>query len=441
MSVAHQHPNTGPIPVRRRMHATPSAKEVALDTTGEPETLRRGLPGLRMPRRTTDRLRAQTTSLGTGFLGIAATVLAVVLALFEVGRFATEWRSYSQAGLATASWLLLAGLLVALAAAARSAGDRLSNLVGSAITAALLGVIALDAAAVWSQGDLGRDLTSAPATGTVILAMVGVRSARSIAIAAGGLGAVLIALVCVQWTRYPMPAGGIEAAFGMVATAIAPPLVAAGILGMFRRVVDRELERVLIQSTVSAPRFSVGMLASEELARLDLAAEQLLDDVATGRNRLPLNPASAQAAASLATELRLHLIEGRRQTWLYHAVSESELLGRAVTLSDPDSLAGLMASRQRDGLLQAVWLLLGDSPERSRRSALRMSLQITVGPSNEGAKGGTHVPIAISTTGVPRNRVDPGTWDAIRKVGRHSDTQRNGSLFIEIDCVVELPER
>lgn len=440
MSVAHHSSHTGPIPVRRRP-APPAPAGMPIEALAEPDVLRRGLPGLRLPRKHTERLRAETTSLGTGFLGIAATVLAVAVALFQVGRFAAEWPDYQQPGLATAAWLLLAGLLVALAAAARSAGDRLSNLVGTAITIALLGVIALDAAAVWAQGDLGRDLTSAPATGTVILAMVGVRSARSIAIAAAGLGVVLIAVVGVSWSQYPPPAVGIEEAAGMVSTAIAPPLVAAGILGMFRRVVDRELERVLIQSTVSAPRFSVGMLASEELARLDLAAEQLLDDVATGRNRLPLNPASAQAAASLATELRLHLIEGRRQTWLYHAISESELLGRAVTLSDPDSLAGLLASRQRDGLLQAVWLLLGDSPERSRRSALRMTLRLTIGPSEEGPRGEVRVPIAISTTGVPRNRVDPGTWDAIRKVGRHSDTQRNGSLFIEIDCVVDRPER
>jgi hypothetical protein len=186
------------------------------------------------------------------------------------------------------------------------------------------------------------------------------------------------------------------------------------------------------------------MLASEELARLDLAAEQLLDDVATGRTRLPRNPAAAQAAASLATELRLHLIEGRRQTWLYHAISESDVLGRTVSLTDPDSLAGLLDQRQRDGLLQAVWLMLGDSPERSRRSASRVSVQVTVGPSRPvdhptGARQ-LHVPISIRTTGVPRNRVDPATWDAIRKVGRHVDVQRDGSVSVDIDCLVERPE-
>jgi hypothetical protein len=69
----------------------------------------------------------------------------------------------------------------------------------------------------------------------------------------------------------------------------------------FRRMVQQELDRVLVQSTVSAPRFAVGMLASEELARLDLAAEDLLESVATGRTKLKLDPKTASVAASLAT--------------------------------------------------------------------------------------------------------------------------------------------
>ena len=60
--------------------------------------------------------------------------------------------------------------------------------------------------------------------------------------------------------------------------------------------VQLELDRVLVQSTISAPRFAVGMLASEELARLDLAAEDLLDSVATGRTQLPLKPKTASIA-------------------------------------------------------------------------------------------------------------------------------------------------
>lgn len=388
-----------------------------------------------------ERLRSSRTSLGTGFLGIAATLIAVLLLSFDVARFADEWRSYDSPALAALAWLLLAGLLVVLAVAARTAGDVLDSLVSLGIVGGLAVVVALDVAAVWSDADLGRDLTAAPATGFVLLAMVGVRSSRSITAAAGLLGLALIVLLGVSALSTPMPPAGVVDGIAMVAKAVAPPIVAAWIVHVFRRIMSTELERVLVASTTTAPRFSVGMLASEELARLDLAAEQLLDAVSTGRTRLPLNPASAQAAAELATELRLHLIEGRRQTWLYHAVSESELLGRAVTLSDPESLAGLLDPKQRDGLLQAVWLMLGDSPERSRRSAARVTVEITVGPARAtGGKARTmHVPIVVQTTGVARGRVDPATWDAIRKVGRHTDSQRGGSLCVEIDCVVDRP--
>jgi hypothetical protein len=407
-----------------------------------PDDVVRRLPSLRMPHLpTSERLRSSRTSLGTGFIAIAATTIAVLLIVFEVARFSTLWHTYGAPGYAAGAWLLLAALLVVLALTSRTAGDVLDPFVSLGIVAGLWVVVGLDAAAVWQSADLGRDMTAAPAAGFVLLAMVGVRSSRSITAAATLLGLTLMALVLASWMDAPMPTDGVEDAVAMVAKAVLPAVVAAWIVHVFRRVVSRELERVLVASTVSAPRFSVGMLASEELARLDLAAEQLLDAVATGRNRLPLNPASAQAAAELATELRLHLIEGRRQTWLYHAITESELLGRTVTLSDPESLSGLLDPKQRDGLLQAVWLMLGDSPERSRRSASRVTIEITVGPARpiEGRAKTMHVPIAVQTTGVARGRVDPATWDAMRKVGRHTESNRSGSLYVEIDCVVDRP--
>lgn len=420
--------------------ARASAPAVAVAGPLPAEPSRRG--ALRLPR-LMSALRAQQTNLGTGFLGVAATTLATLLLVFEIGRFALGWPGYPAPVLAVGAWLLVAALLGTLAAVARKVGDHMHAPMAAGITGGLAGVVLLDVLAVWSAGDLGHDLTAAPAAGLVLLAMVGVRPSRSILLTSASLGAVLTVAVLISWIGNRVTADMAESAVAMVLRAVAPSVVAATIVATFRRIVGAELERVLVQSTVSAPRFAVGMLASEELARLDLAAEQLLDDVATGRTRLPLNPASAQAAASLATELRLHLIEGRRQTWLYHAISESDVLGRTVSLTDPDSLAGLLDQRQRDGLLQAVWLLLGDSPERSRRSAVRVSVQVTLGPSrpvdHPAGPRSLHVPIAIRTTGVPRNRVDPATWDAMRKVGRHVDVQRDGSVSVDIDCLVERP--
>jgi len=200
-----------------------------------------------------------------------------------------------------------------------------------------------------------------------------------------------------------------------------------------------ELDRVLIQSTVSAPRFAVGMLASEELARLDLAAEDLLDSVASGRTPLPLRPKTASVAASLATELRLHLIEGRRETWLYHAVTESEMLGRAVTVTDKGGLAGLLDANQRDGLLAATWLLVSDTSKANTGRTVQIVLGPIAAERDPSAGRKLTVPILITTTGVTRNRVDPSTWDAMRRVGRYSDSTQNSSLRVDIECFVDNP--
>jgi hypothetical protein len=70
-----------------------------------------------------------------------------------------------------------------------------------------------------------------------------------------------------------------------------------------------------------------------------------------------------------------------------------------------------------------------------------VSIEITIGPARpiEGKGRSMCVPIVMQTTGVARGRVDPATWDAVRKVGRHTDSQRSGSLSVEIDCVVDRP--
>src|SRR5258707_8730252 len=84
---------------------------VALD---EPH---RRLPMLRLPHLPSERLRSSRTSLGTGFIGIAATLAAVLFLCFDLARFVGEWKSdvYAEPGLAALAWLLLAGLLVVLA--------------------------------------------------------------------------------------------------------------------------------------------------------------------------------------------------------------------------------------------------------------------------------------------------------------------------------------
>ena len=70
-----------------------------------------------------------------------------------------------------------------------------------------------------------------------------------------------------------------------------------------------------------------------------------------------------------------------------------------------------------------------------------MTLQ--VGPLDPTATGVPDrkilVPISITTTGAPRNRVDPSVWDAIERVGKYTDTTQDSSLRIDIECLVDNP--
>ncbi|KZC95962.1 MULTISPECIES: hypothetical protein [Clavibacter] len=399
------------------------------------------------PARTSRRIRlpegtpAQPTSIGLGYLGAGSAVVCAIALGYGLVRFALEYRTLPAPGLAATAWILLVALLVASVVAVRALRDRMPGPLMAVFVAGLGIVVALDLVAVWPLGDVMQHATAGVAAGAALLTTVTYRPAREVLVVDAALGAVLLLVFLVS---DPVRPGDLAPEISAIARAVVPAAFGVAVVRGFRRVVEMELDRVLVQSTVSAPRYAVGMLASEELARLDLAAEQLLEGVATGDEPLPLSPLAASTAASLATELRLHLIEGRRETWLHHAITESEFLGPDVTLSDPNALAGLLDRRQRDGLLSAVWLLL-TSTER-RNGVPGVSVQLALGPLR-GRPAGEQpvplrraiVPIAITTTGLPRTRLDPSTWDAIDKVGAHTDTTRGASLLITIDCVVDDP--
>jgi hypothetical protein len=394
---------------------------------------RAGVPAGSTAGRAMRQASARGASLGTGYLGIGASVLAGLQGVYGIGMFVSHAGDYPNIIPAAAAWAVYVLALAGVTTTIATRGEQMPDWLFGTFLLALAGVVAFDLIAIWTLHDVGRYATAASSAGFGLLAAITLRRSRELLAAAATLGVVLLVAVILTTTLTP---ANIPAQVLLIAVAVMPVVFGIYIVRRFRRIVQLELDRVLVQSTVSAPRFAVGMLASEELARLDLAAEELLESVATGRIKLPLSPKTASTAASLATELRLHLIEGRRETWLYHAITESEQLGRSVTLADRGSLAGLLAPHQRDGLLAAVWLLVSD------QSKATPTAQLTIGPvtviPDPGSKTIT-VPLLITTTAVPRSRVDPATWDAIGKVGRFLDSTHNSSLRVEIECIVMNP--
>ncbi|MBI5161574.1 MAG: hypothetical protein HY996_09215 [Micrococcales bacterium] len=377
------------------------------------------------------------SSLGASFLAIGAAVIVGLRALYGLTVFAAHWTEYPLPLIGALAWLVFAATYAVILITARVTGDRLPSAVYAVVLGGLAAAFALDLVAIWPLQDIGAHATAAPVAAAALVMIVPLQSRAAILIPAAAAGiAILVAVL--TGTRPLGPATASDQIL-VVAATVLPALIAVVLVDGFRYMVQVELDRVLVQSTVQAPRFAVGMLASEELARLDLTAEELFENIAGGKVKLPLSPRSASVAASLATELRLHLIEGRRETWLYHAVSESEVLGKSVTLVDKSSLAGLLDPAQRDGLLSAVWMLVSDT---QKRAAPDRTLEVQIGPVVPGSGvPGTKiaVPVVIRSTGVRRNRVDPSVWDSLARVGRYSDSIQDASLRLDIDCLVENP--
>lgn len=375
------------------------------------------------------------SALGSGFLGIGVAIIAALQSMLGIATFLVRAPEYPSLLPVVAAWLLLMVTFLGLTITISASGERLPDWLYGVFLSSLAAVVWLDFVAIGALDDVGRYATASVSAGFVLLIIVTLRARWEVLVATGLLGIAFIAAILATTPLTPVT---IPSQIVTVALAIGPGITGVLLVSAFDRMLKRELDRVLVQSTVTAPRLAVGMLASEELARLDLAAEELLDAVATGDAPLPLPASLASRASTLATELRLHLIEGRRETWLFHAVSESEHLGRRVTVRDSATLAGLLDNVQRDSLLAALWLLASD-PKGAVPARI---VTVTLGPLDpERSSTGHHltVPITIDVTVLKRNRVDPGVWEALDRVGRYSDSTASGGVRIELDCTVDNP--
>jgi hypothetical protein len=375
------------------------------------------------------------SALGSGFLGIGVAIIAALQSMLGIALFLVRADEYPSLLPIVAAWLLLMVTFLGLTITISASGERLPDWLYAVFLSSLAAVVWLDFVAIAPLGDVGRYATASVSAGFVLLIIVTLRARWEVLVATGALGVAFLVAILTTTTLTPVT---IPSQIVTVALAVGPGITGVLLVSGFERMLKRELDRVLVQSTVTAPRLAVGMLASEELARLDLDAEELLDAVASGDAPLPLPAALSSRASTLATELRLHLIEGRRETWLFHAISESEHLGRRVTVSDSATLAGLLDDVQRDSLLAALWLLAADPAG----SGPARTVSVTLGPLDpERASSGRHltVPVSITVSGLRRNRVDPGVWEALDRAGRYSDSTANGAVSIELDCTVDNP--
>ncbi|UIP58107.1 hypothetical protein [Agromyces marinus] len=352
------------------------------------------------------------------------------------------------------AWIALAVVAAGTLVATRGL-TRVADWTYALVLVALVVPVWLDLASTAGLLHLGVTPTAAPAAAVLLMPVVALRETRT-PVAAAALVALAITVAALLQVR----SAGSWTVVGLAvaASALVPVVLAAVAVRGFRRLVGRELDLTLVQSTVATPRSAVGMRASEELAELDFDAESLLDDVGSGRLAIPLPADAAAHAGELAARLRVRLIEGRTDTWLRHAVTESAYLSRRVTVDDDQGLAGLLAPEQREGLLLALWLIAG----QRRRKATEPPLEVRVrchdalpalspgsgdgrariadgdpGRAGDDAGSGDGVAIDLDVSGVSARRIDATAWDALDNVGVHEIVPSPEGFRIGLECRID----
>lgn len=362
--------------------------------------------------------RRLATGIAVAAAIIVATHLAHAIVLFEI---------YPPGPGPWPAWAVLAVVAAAFAATTSALGFRVPGWLFAGVLVGIAVIVALDLTATAGLLGIGITPTAAAASSALLMPVAALRATRGPLLASFAIGAVLVADVLWQSStagRWVVP--------GLVVAGSAVLPVALTVIGIdgFRRLVRREVDLSLVQSTVATPRSAVGMRASEELAQLDFDAESLLEDVGSGRIPIPLPPDIADLAGELAARLRVRLIEGRTDTWLRHAVAESAYLSGRVRVDDPLGYAARLSPAQREGLLLALWHVVGDNPRRVAASAVvRIDLSDDFDDDRDVDLG-----IVIDASGISARHVDHAMWDAVGTVGSNTTTTRRDGFRIDIDC-------
>ena len=372
-------------------------------------------------------------ALGTRRIWLGAVVVLVIEVIFDFGTSLVVFPRLADPVPLITAWVVLIIADLAVVLVTRVLGEYLPSWMYWLWCTALATVLALDLLATHNLPNPGMALSvGVAATMSLLLAVVTRPSYQILPVAA----AFTIGTACT-WlfgTAYQP-----DMAYGAIFTLcqmLLPIIIAVIIADAFRRIMRREMEEVLSHSAVAAPRLTVGIEASEQLARLDLAAESLLGAVADGRMRLPLSEEVAKRAGVLASELRLHLLASRSKTWLALAIEESTLLSQDVRIVDASASAGLLGTRQRAALLSALWLLHDGRTESVRGSGEPISLTFGEPAPAIESDALAAVGVRIEVPGSTRMRIEPGVWQHFAQVGRYREALDGSGIRVDILCLV-----
>ena len=201
------------------------------------------MDSFRRAERTVRTTRANQSGLGGRHLSTGVLSTAAFSVLFLLWRFGAQWSGYPEHATVLLAWLLcITTATVALVVGSRRPSS-LPKWIFPATVASGAVIVAVDMVASWGGNVNNVYLTAAPAVGALLLGFVTVYETRPILAATGVLGIALTVYGLVQDRIDP---NSMAADIVVVALAVIPPLLGVFVVRTFRRMVQLELDLVLV---------------------------------------------------------------------------------------------------------------------------------------------------------------------------------------------------
>lgn len=354
---------------------------------------------------------------GIRYIGIAVIIFAIFTFGFQIARLILFASAVSNLTPAIAAWVILDIAFLVIIFSSSFLTEQPPRWLNFVLLVLIVLVLLADFAANFGSGEQIL-LTAALATSAILILAAAVWPTRL-----NILAVTIYALTLAVGTA--VIAGYDEAALmrGFISwyIAIIPCLAVVFFLHLYRRAIRSELRFIHAKGSIDSPRFVPSRNDGEVIRKLDDRAEQLLTDIATGAEALPLSPSKTAEAAELASSLRAQLIKDHDLTWLDHAIADNPLIAQQLTLSDPYKYAGMLDLEKRERLFSALWLLTANTPDDPLQTELSLLPMVE---SSASPKDGELVQITLRIRGVQAWQIEPTLWSELQELGKIRREQR-----------------
>ncbi|MET0725864.1 MAG: hypothetical protein ABWY36_05900, partial [Leifsonia sp.] len=223
-----------------------SVEENTLGVVVGRENLPRRNRSFRRPQRTVSTTRANQHALGGHHLTLGTSLGGGFIALFLVIVFVMEYGSLARPLLSLLAWGLLLVIVASTAVIVVALDTRMPDWLFAAALVGGAAVMGLDLAGTWNAPSGSVTPTAALAVPALLLAIVTLRETVQILLADVFIGIVLLLAAAAEERDDVL---SLAPELMMIAIGVGPALLGVAIVRSYRRMVQLELDLVLVQST------------------------------------------------------------------------------------------------------------------------------------------------------------------------------------------------